>query len=221
MYLQLLALALGFKHSYDADHLVAVSNLIVKSRSNRQTLSMSVSWALGHMLTASIITLLIFQFKEFFLTRILTHFELAVGAMLIVLGAVSLISLRKDAIHVHRHTHEGETHEHPHFHLAHAEHYHTHMFGIGIVHGLASNDELLILFTASLGISSLAGLLSYLAIFTVGVIAGMVIFGFVLSFPISRIGAGSLNKLVSLVVGMISIGYGAWMLGLIWMGGGI
>ncbi len=214
MYLLLLALMLGFKHSYDADHLMAVSNLIVKSKSQRQTFWMSVSWAFGHMLTASIVTILLFQFKEFFLSRFLSHFELVVGGMLVVLGAVSLISIKRDVLHVHTHSHDEEgTHEHPHIHIAKDEHFHSHMFGIGIVHGLASNDELLILFAASLGISSLAGILSYVAIFSVGVIAGMVLFGYAITYPISTFGSESINKAVSFVVGTLSIIYGAWILG--------
>ncbi|MEE9612716.1 MAG: sulfite exporter TauE/SafE family protein [Desulfatiglandales bacterium] len=212
MYLHLLALMLGFKHSYDADHLVAVSNFLVKSKSRRETFWMSMSWATGHMLTASIVTILIFQFKDFFLTRILSHFELVVGAMLVVLGLVSILSTRLDLLHIHSHTHDDETHEHPHVHISKDEHYHSHMFGIGIVHGLASNDELLILFTAALGISSLAGLLSYVAIFSVGVIGGMILFGYVVTVPLSKINANSLNKMVSIVVGSLSIVYGLWLL---------
>ncbi len=212
MYLLFLALMLGFKHSYDADHLVAVSNLIVKSKSQRQTFWMSVSWAVGHMLTASIVTILIFQFKEFFLSKFLPHFELAVGVMLVFLGTVSILSIRGDIFHIHRHSHEGDTHEHPHIHLSKDEHYHTHMFGIGIVHGLASNDELLILFAASLGITSLGGLFVYVAIFSLGVIAGMVLFGFVISYPKSRFGGENLNKVVTFAVGTLSIVYGFWIL---------
>ncbi len=213
MYPLLLALMLGFKHSYDADHLVAVSNLIVKSRSTLQTFWMSVSWALGHMLTASIVTILLYQFKELFLSRFLSHFELAVGAMLILLGALSLLSVKSNILHAHVHTHEGEAHEHPHIHISKDEHYHAHMFGIGVVHGLASNDELLILFTASLGITSLAGILAYVAIFSIGVIAGMVLFGILLSFPITKISSAGLNRIVAFTVGATSIAYGIWMLG--------
>ncbi len=213
MYLLLLAMALGFKHSYDPDHLIAVSNLIAKSRSMSQTFWMSVSWALGHMSTASIITVLIYQFKEFFLSRVLSHFELIVGAMLILLGALSLLSIKSNILHAHTHTHAGEIHEHPHIHVSKDEHYHSHMFGVGIVHGLASNDELLILFTASLGITSLAGILAYVAVFSVGVIAGMVLFGALLSHSIRHISSVSLNKIVTFAVGVISIAYGVWMLG--------
>jgi hypothetical protein len=203
---------LGFKHSYDADHLVAVSNLIIKSRSTRQTFLMSASWAAGHMITASAITILLYQFKGFFFARFLPHFELAVGIMLVILGAVSVVSIKYEIFHIHKHTHDAGEHEHPHFHLRKGEHYHTHMFGIGIVHGLASNDELLILFTASLGITSLAGLLIYVSIFSLGVIAGMVLFGLLISYPVSRTKSASFNTFVTLVVGSVSIGYGIWIL---------
>ncbi len=214
VYQVLLALLLGFKHSYDADHLVAVSNLIIKSRSTLQTFWMSVSWALGHMLTASVITILLYEFRELFLSRFLSHFELAIGAMLIFLGTLSLLSVRSKILHAHVHAHDGEAHEHTHIHiLKDDEHYHAHMFGIGIVHGLASNDELLILFTASLGITSLTGILAYVAIFSIGVVAGMVLFGILLSYPIARMSSASLNKVVALTVGAMSIAYGAFMLG--------
>src|SRR3972149_3109893 len=85
-----LALALGVKHSYDADHLVAVSNLRTRSKNLRRTIAMSVSWALGHMLTASGVTLILFVFREAFLAQFLAIFELAVAAMLIAIGLVSL-----------------------------------------------------------------------------------------------------------------------------------
>ena len=70
-----LALALGFKHSYDADHLVAVSNLLSRSKDLRRTTLMSVSWAAGHMLTASGITVILFVFRELLLRPFLDAFE--------------------------------------------------------------------------------------------------------------------------------------------------
>ena len=64
-----LAVALGFKHSYDADHLVAVSNFLARSTSLRKTTLMSMSWAAGHMATASIITVLLYFGREVFFPR--------------------------------------------------------------------------------------------------------------------------------------------------------
>ena len=121
--------------------------------------------------------------------------------MLVIPDPVSILSIKSNIIHIHRHSHDEEKHEH----------YHTHMFGI--IHGLASNDELLILFTASLGITSLAGLLMYVGIFSLGVIAGMVIFGLVMSYPLIKSSGASLNKLVTLTLGVISIIYGGiWII---------
>src|SRR5213078_4004303 len=70
-----LALALGFKHSYDADHLVAVSNLITRSGSVRKTSLMSVAWAAGHMVTAAIITVLLYTFRQTLLPECLAHLD--------------------------------------------------------------------------------------------------------------------------------------------------
>lgn len=208
----LLALILGIKHAYDADHIVAVSTYIVKSESLAQTFKMSVSWAVGHMATAGVVTLLIFLYRDFFLSRVLVYFESIVGIMLIILGIVSILSFKgielfhyhshsaKDEGHVHAHTHEeGEAHTH----------YHKHMFGIGIVHGLASNDELIILFTASLGVASFLGLISYVAIYSVGVILGMVAFGYALSYPLLKTKKEQVTRTAMLVFGVISILYGA------------
>src|SRR3989338_9234808 len=138
------ALALGIKHSFDADHLVGVSNILTKSRSLLQTIKMSFSWAIGHMLTAILITVLLFVFRDSVLPFVLDKFELLVAIMLIMLGAISLYQ----AGFFHNHKHDGKEHIHLHMHLKNNEtHEHKHMFGIGILQGLASNDELLLLLT--------------------------------------------------------------------------
>ena len=210
-----LALILGVKHAFDADHLVAVSTYIVKSKSTAQTIKMSMSWALGHMATAGIITLLIYIYRDFFLTRVLVYFETIVGIMLIVLGVASVFSYKGVKLfHGHMHKHVGDGHDHAHTHdkgEVHT-HYHKHMFGIGIVHGLASNDELIILFTASLGVTTLLGLITYVAIYSLGVVAGMVVFGTVISYPLIKARKESVTKAAMLVFGLISIGYGVFIL---------
>src|SRR5438876_2043419 len=81
-----LALVLGFKHSYDADHLVAVSNLIARSGSVRKTSLMSVAWAIGHMTTATIITILLYTFGRAFLAEVLGNLDLLVAVMLVIIG---------------------------------------------------------------------------------------------------------------------------------------
>src|SRR5437879_2297085 len=138
-----LALALWFKHSYDADHLVAVSNLITRSGSIRKTSLISVSWAAGHMVTAAIITVLLYAFRQTILSDVLAHLDLLVAVMLLLIGVIGLL-WAFNVLHVHEHWHGLVQHRHFHTwlhgHLTkHGEH--KTMFSIGIVHGLASNDE--------------------------------------------------------------------------------
>src|SRR5207253_6583536 len=99
-----LALALGFKHSYDADHLVAVSNLITRSGSIRRTSLMSVSWAAGHMLTAAIITVLLYTLGSAILSGVAAHLDRLVAIMLLAIGVIGL-SWEFNVFHVHEHWH--------------------------------------------------------------------------------------------------------------------
>src|SRR5881396_3960490 len=99
-----LALALGFKHSYDADHLVAVSNLITRSGSIRKTSLMSASWAAGHMVTAAIITVLLYTFLKGPTSEFLGHLDVLVAVMLLLIGVVGLL-WEFNLFHVHEHWH--------------------------------------------------------------------------------------------------------------------
>lgn len=207
-----LAFLLGLKHSYDADHIVAVANLLRKAVSIRESLWMSLSWSVGHMLTASGITAILYIFRESLLQAILSSFELLVGGMLVLLGIWSL----SDILLFHRHVHEekGKKHEHLHMHTKaeKGKHFHKHMFGIGIVHGLASNDELLILLTASLGVTSLAGMIVGVAIFSIGVVLGMMLFSLIFTWPLLKVHSDRIYAIISILVGVASVAYGAMML---------
>ena len=209
----LLSLVLGFKHSYDSDHLIAVSNILRKVDSVKSSIKVGFSWAAGHMLTATIITIALFIFRESFLSNILPHFEKIVGMMLIALGILSLKEFI--SLHSHKHSHGNIIHCHPHIHLKKIQdkkHSHFHMFGIGIVHGLASNDELLILFTASLAVTSLSSLVVGLGLFSLGVVLGMTLFAMIFSFPIIKLNSEKIYNIISLSTGSIGVLYGTMMI---------
>ena len=86
------------------------------------------------------------------------------------------------------------------------------MFGIGIVHGLASNDELLILFTISLSVTSLVGLLLGIGVFSMGVVIGMIVYGIGITLPILKFGRGRVRRVVNLTVSILSITYALLLL---------
>ncbi|MBS3096816.1 sulfite exporter TauE/SafE family protein [Candidatus Woesearchaeota archaeon] len=207
-----LALTLGFRHSYDSDHLIAASNILRRSDSIKSSIKIGFSWAAGHMLTAATITIIFFIFKESFLSNVLPHFEKIAGLMLIMLGILSLKNFL--SLHSHAHRHGSIVHSHPHIHLK--RHYdkraHKHMFGIGVVHGLASNNELLMLFAASLAVTSLAGLIAAIGLFSFGVALGMLLFAFAFSYPLIKLHSEKIYKLVSLGTGSAGVVYGALML---------
>lgn len=132
--------------------------------------------------------------------------------MLILLGAVAFKDV--GVLHKHGHSHNDSVHAHSHVHLriAAENHFHKHMFGIGIVHGLASNDELLVLLTVSLSLTTLFGILFGVAIFSIGVVAGMVAYGMILNYPLIRRDSERIRRAVNVVAGCLSLAYGALLM---------
>ena len=212
MQIILMAFILGFKHAYDADHLLAVSNFLISSPGIVSTAAMSLSWALGHMLTAGIITLLLQVTFSQFIVSYLSYLEIAVGFMLIILGVLSIV-WEFGQSHTHPHRHEKTTHSHRHVHLfGLRRHFHPRLFTAGVIQGLASNDELFTLLVISLGVVSLYGMLLNVGIFSLGVAAGMLSFGYMVKFPMKWIGTGKVKRIIAFFVGAISILYGLLLL---------
>lgn len=206
-----LALVLGFKHSFDTDHLLAVGNLLRKADTVKTVARYSINWAIGHMLTAAIVTTLLYIFRESVLRTLLSHFDRIVGVMLVCIGIWSIWDMF--VAHNHAHEHGKKQHSHIHLHDAKsAEHLHRHMFGIGIIHGLASNDELLVLLTASLGVATLGGILVGVGVFSIGVVLGMALFALLFSYPLLKTRSEAVYKTLSTVAGAASIIYGVLML---------
>jgi len=204
------ALALGFKHSYDADHLVAVSNFLARSHSLRKTFLMSLSWAAGHMITATAITFVLFAFRATLLQGFLDHLELGVAIMLIAIGVIGLLA-EFGWIHRHLHRHDSREHDHAHVHLR-GYNEHQMMFGIGVVHGLASNDELLVLLLASLSVASFIDLVAGVGVFSLGVVAGMVVFGLGVTYPVKRWGTQRVRRAINVGAALLSLVYAAYLL---------
>ncbi len=162
------------------------------------------------MLTATSVTLALYLFRDSFFPQLSAVFGLLVGPMLVVLGTVSLLRV----FHWHDHSHGAEVHSHPHLHLPRSTHEHLHkrMFGIGIIQGLASNDELLILITAVLGLSTISSVIAGVAIFSAGVVLGMLAFGLILNLSVKRLPRATLSNMINVIIGSISIAYGVILL---------
>ncbi len=209
----LLAISLGFKHAYDADHLLAVSNFLTRSKGFRETSGMTISWAVGHMLTAAAIAVFLFVLgtRSRAFIEILGNFQFFVAVMLIGVGLFGiLLGARSPLVHELDHTHlGGKTHSHIHTHRLGRIHLHPPLLGVGVVQGLASNDELILIFIVGLGLGSLQALLGAVALFTIGVMLGMILFGFVMtSALLSSMKKSRLQMVINTFAGSLSIAYG-------------
>lgn len=193
--LLLLGLGLGLLHALDADHVMAVSALANQNPSIRRTLLFSLNWALGHggvLLTCGVI---LFGFGVTIPSSLQHIAEMSVGILLIVLGVSFFWRFRNNNIRLDKHTHDGIEHTH----LAsneHGEHTHPRLSDkpetdhsqapvlekqhqpvmIGILHGLAGSAPALALIPA-VASGQLALAVSYLVVFSLGVIASMLMFG--------------------------------------------
>lgn len=210
-----LALFLGLKHAFDADHLVAVSSLLTRSKSSKRAIALSASWSVGHMVTASILTVILFTFKDSLFEPIFNNIEILVPIMLIIIGILTL-AFEYNLLHFHTHEHSNEertiTREHTHLHVHKGKSEHGAMVGIGIIHGLASNDELLLLLTLTFGVNSLFEVLLGVSIFTIGVVAGMVIYSISINFSVNKFGSKRVLRIVNVSIAIISIIYAFWLI---------
>jgi len=205
-----LGLVLGLRHALDTDHLAAVSTVLAQRPSLRASGMVGFSWGLGHtvvlLLVGAVVLVLRVQIPEPFALAA----EFGVGAMLVILGGVLGMRLLRERWHLHRHDHDGEQHVHLHSHAQVENHRHRHWwhdsirpFCIGMAHGLAGSAALLLIVLSSA--QSVSEGLTYIAVFGLGSIMGMMLVGVAVSLPV--LWSLSLGRPVFLAVqGVASLG---------------
>jgi hypothetical protein len=204
---------LGMKHATEADHLAAVATLVTRQHSLAQTVHQGIAWGIGHTLTLMLFGGMVLALGTSIPDHLAQGLELAVGLMLIALGADVLRRLVQRRIHFHVHSHESSVmHVHAHSHVGegahrYSLHQHTHKLprralAVGMMHGMAGSAALILL---SLGAvqSFVLGLL-YIALFGAGSIIGMALLSVAIAVPL-RFSAGYLgwlhNGMIALVGG--------------------
>lgn len=227
----IIAIFLGIKHSFDVDHLVAVSNLLISSKNLKKAASLSFSWALGHMFTATLITIILFIFRDSIFSVLFENIELIIPFMLITISLITL-AIEFNILQFHKHEEQSDKKFHKHEeqnekkihdqeqlatkHMHGLEltdqKKHKIIAGIGIIQGIASNDELLILLTITLGFLDLNFILIGVFFFTIGVVIGMIAYTILLNYPINKFGKKRVTRIANIVVALISIVYSIWLL---------
>lgn len=185
----LLGLLVGVRHAFEPDHLTAISNLVVETRGARRGALLGAIWGLGHTLSLVVVGMVLLVLGAVLPTNVAAAFECAVAAMLIILGARSILRAARESGEVTRHRHGEHEHEHasenPHLHLG-ARTFAWRPLAIGLVHGLAGSGALTAIVFAQL--PGNATRIAYIALFGLGSVAGMAI--------ISGIAGASLGALV-------------------------
>jgi high-affinity nickel permease len=187
-----LAASLGFRHAFEADHLVAVGNIVTRRNSPIVAMRDGTSWGVGHSLSILTIGLVMILLKGVIPEKFFNQMEGAVGLMIILLGVFRLWQYFKKTqlkVHAHLHEHDGQEHKHVHVHtLAHDTHDHLHLhkvsFGVGLLHGVAGSGILIAAVMASM--KSMGGSILFLVIFNIGCIVGMMLAATALSLPFSK-----------------------------------
>ena len=236
---QLLALAgfgflLGMRHATDADHVIAVTTILNRSRRFLDTTLIGALWGLGHTITVVLVGVLIIGFNVVIPPAVGLAMEFAVALMLIGLGILNLTGgLRRlterftpaAPLHAHDHAHGGTSHGHLHGHgtderlststpsgggfVATYGWFHlARPVVVGLVHGLAGSAAVALLVLAT--IQDTGAALAYLVVFCIGVAAGMAILTTVIGLPLMIAGARSaqINRWLTIGSGVLSLAFG-------------
>jgi nickel/cobalt exporter len=192
--LLLLGLGLGLLHSLDADHVMAVSVLNNQNPSFSRTISFALYWALGHGGVLLCGGLLLFGLGISIPERFSFMAEVGVALLLIGLGAYLIWQLRRRRVRIKQHRHGDIVHTHLHI----EGHIEGHIDGhtdehvdstpapasvtghrpvmVGVLHGFAGSAPALALIPA-VASGKLMVAMTYLVLFSLGVIISMVAFG--------------------------------------------
>lgn len=208
---------IGLFHAFEPDHVVAVATQNSKS-TQKSSLSffqqiysgaikssiLGALWGAGHTSSLVLVSLLIFVFSINIPNEMFSNFEFGVGMMLVILGVFTYLNRRLVGVkHIHTHTHDDVVHTHPHAHDKVHSHGHK-SYIIGCIHGLAGSGSLVVLALSTL--HDLQTILSFILVFGIGSIVGMMLVSSAIGLPFSlSVYSERINKILRYLVGSISI----------------
>lgn len=173
-----IGLALGLRHAFEPDHLAAVSTLATRQGRWWSAARLGLAWGIGHTLAVAVVAFGVVGLGVTLPERLWPAAELAVAALLVLLGATVVWRYAKGRWHIHAHAHGGTPHYHLHSHAVGGTHDHAHAvgdlhrsLGFGVLHGLAGSAAVIVLLVAAAPTGALRT--AYVVAFGVGTIVGM------------------------------------------------
>ena len=218
IFILLTGLGLGFAHSLDPDHVVAVSTLLCNNKSIRKSVTSATVWGVGHSTVLFIIGLLVLTLSVVIPQSVLRLFDSAAGVLLIILGALVIRPLIAERIrpnqinHEHTHSHQQtHPHSHPHDHTKDNHHGHAHLHKsalTGALQGLGGSAALMLVTLST--VNSVGVGLVFICLFGMGVILGMIgiacLVGSVMAYTASNL--EKVHKIIKALTGSVSIVFG-------------
>jgi high-affinity nickel-transport protein len=225
-----LGFVLGTRHATDADHVIAVTTIVSGHRSLRPAALIGALWGVGHTVTIFIVGSGIILFNWVIPIRVGLAMEMAVGVMLILLGGLKL----RGSVHVSAHDH-GDSDGVPIRPRAHGEAAGRHSphdapigrpdrvlrrvgacqwlrpLAVGVVHGLAGSAAVALLVLSTIRDPRWA--VTYLLVFGVGTIAGMMLLTTAVAIPFVYTNQQFTltNRRLQVSTGLISVCFGLLM----------
>ncbi len=219
-----LGFSLGLVHALDADHIMAVSSLScaddgddgdTRHRSGRKALGYCFRWAIGHGAIVLALGLLFILTQTQLPASVALLAEKLVGLILIALGCwiIYIVWRNRLTLLVHRH---GDI-THVHLSVPGSQHTDHRPLLIGATHGLAGSAPVLALIPIAGAAPTATGILTgvlYIALFCLGVLVAMLVFGLFLGQLQNRIArfGQRLFHASRLLIASASIGVGTYWL---------
>lgn len=234
----LLGLVMGLRHSFEPDHIAAVSAMVASSSSSSSSEKegrrggllmrapiMGAMWGIGHTASLFAAGLFVLLLATTIPASLSAKLEFGVGVMLVVLAATTMTGWSAGrffqgvwspkARHRHAHSHGQLVHDHEHDHAQGSGHAHAHRsLIVGVVHGLAGSGALMLFVLPT--IHSIPLGLAYIGIFGAGLIAGMAGVSTLIGIPFARLGDSGSSTKIRLVLryaaGVIALVIGAGLI---------
>lgn len=196
------SLLLGVQHSFEPDHMAAVSVLASEKRNHQQIWRIvwrSSHWALGHSFTLILFACFILLLKSALSLNIAEQVELVVGPLMIWLGIVAI-----------RRNHKPQEDEVSQPASAAPV---SRSFWVGMIHGLAGTGGACTV-ALTLAARDASTAVWIIVLQSVGIIVAMTLYGCLLAFSLTRVidRWQTAVRLINYAVGIFSIAIGAYTL---------
>jgi len=210
---------LGMRHATDPDHVIAVSTIVTHEHNVKRSAWIGIAWGIGHTMTILAVGGAIILFRLTLPPRVGLSMELTVALMLIFLGLRNVSGIFGSVVPARGADPVAATHTHEHPHAEVVDHWFGRFaayrlvrpLAVGIVHGLAGSAAIALLVLST--ISNLRWAVTYLAVFGIGTILGMMLITLVIgsTFAYGQRRFAQIGRHFAVAAGLISLAFGVFI----------